>query len=40
MMINSTLTNLISGVITLAGTFVMMIYTNIWLTLITVAFVG
>ncbi len=39
MMINSTLTNLISGVITLAGTFVMMIYTNIWLTLITVAFV-
>ena len=39
MMINSTLTNLISGVITLAGTFAMMIYTNIWLTLITVAFV-
>ena len=39
MMINSTLTSLISGVITLAGTFVMMIYTNIWLTMITILFV-
>ena len=39
MMINSTLTGLLSGVITLLGTFVMMIYTSPWLTLVTVAFV-
>ena len=39
MMINSTVTSLVSGVISLIGTFVMMIYTNIWLTLITVAFI-
>ncbi len=39
MMINSTLTGLLSGVITLVGTFVMMVYTNIWLTLVTLAFV-
>lgn len=39
MMINSTLTGLLSGVITLVGTFVMMIYTSPWLTLVTVAFI-
>ncbi len=39
MMINNTVTSLISGAITLVGTFAMMLYTNIWLTLITVAFV-
>lgn len=39
MMINNTITNLISGAVTLVGTFVMMVYTNIILTLITVAFV-
>lgn len=39
MMINSTLTGLLSGVISLIGTFIMMVYTNIWLTLVTVAFV-
>ncbi|MCI8332235.1 MAG: ABC transporter ATP-binding protein [Clostridiales bacterium] len=39
MMINNTITNLISGAVTLIGTFVMMVYTNIILTLITVAFV-
>ncbi len=39
MMINNTVTSLISGTITLVGTFVMMVYTNIWLTLITVAFI-
>ncbi|MBE6693219.1 MAG: ABC transporter ATP-binding protein [Ruminococcaceae bacterium] len=39
MMINSTVTSLVSGVITLVGTFVMMIYTNVWLTLITVGFI-
>lgn len=39
MMINQAVTSLVSGVITLVGTFVMMVYTNIWLTLITVVFV-
>lgn len=39
MMINNTVTSFISGAITLAGTLVMMVYTNIWLTLITVAFI-
>ncbi len=39
MMINNTVVSLISGSITLVGTFCMMLYTNIWLTLITVAFV-
>ena len=39
MMINSTVTSLISGTISLVGTFIMMIYTNWVLTLITVAFV-
>lgn len=38
-MINSTVTSLVSGVISLIGTFVMMVYTNIWLTLITVGFI-
>lgn len=38
MMLNSTLTSLVSGVVSLAGTFVFMVYTNIWLTLVTVAF--
>ena len=39
MMINNTVTSLISGVISLVGTFCMMLFTNVWLTLITVAFV-
>ncbi len=38
-MINNTVTSLVSGAITLIGTFALMVYTNIWLTLITVAFV-
>ena len=38
-MLSNTLTSLISGVITLAGTFVFMLTTNVWLTLITVAFI-
>ncbi len=38
-MINNTVTSLISGTITLIGTFIMMVYTNIWLTMITVLFV-
>lgn len=39
MMMNQTITQLVSGVITFVGTFSLMIYTNIWLTLITIAFV-
>ncbi len=38
MMINHSLTGIVSGVINLVGTFIMMIFTNIWLTLITVIF--
>jgi len=39
MMLNNTVVSLISGTITLVGTFCMMVYTNIWLTLLTVLFV-
>ena len=39
MMINSTVTSLISGAITLVGTLFMMIYTNWILTIITAAFI-
>ncbi len=39
MMMNNSLTSLVSGTISLVGTFIFMISTNIWLTLITVAFV-
>ena len=38
MMINNSLTSLVSGVISLIGTFIFMVTTNIWLSLITVAF--
>ena len=38
-MLNNSLTSIVSGVISLAGTFVFMVTTNIWLTLITVVFV-
>ena len=38
-MINNTVTGLISGVVTLIGTFVMMVYTNIILTIVTVVFI-
>ena len=38
-MINQTLTSTFSGIIQLVATFVLMIATNIWLTLITVAFI-
>ena len=37
-MLDGAIVSLISGSITLVGTFVMMVYTNIWLTLITVVF--
>jgi len=39
MMINSTVTSLISGSITLIGTFIMMLFTNVWLTIIVVCFI-
>ena len=39
MMLNSTLTQLVSGTVSLVGTFCFMIYTNWILTLVTVAFV-
>ena len=38
-MFNNSLTSIVSGVISLVGTLVFMITTNIWLTLITVVFV-
>lgn len=37
-MLNNSLTSLVSGVVTLIGTFTFMITTNIWLTLVTVVF--
>ncbi len=39
MMLNNTLTSLVSGIITIIGTFFFMITTNIWLTLVTVVFI-
>ena len=39
MMLHNTIVNLISGTIMLIGTLSMMIYTNIWLTLITIVFI-
>ena len=38
-MLNNTVVQLISGTITIIGTFALMIYTNIWLTLITIAMI-
>ncbi len=38
-MLNNSLTSIVSGVISLTGTLIFMIATNIWLTLITVIFV-
>lgn len=39
MMLDQSLVGMISGVINLVGTLAMMIYTNIWLTLITLVFI-
>ena len=39
MMLNSSLTSVVSGIVTLVGTFVFMLTTNIWLTLVTVVFI-
>ena len=38
-MFNNSLTSIVSGVISLVGTFVFMVTTNIWLTIITVVFI-
>ncbi len=38
-MLNSTVVQLISGAINIVGTFCLMIYTNVWLTLITIAMI-
>ena len=38
-MLNNSLTSIVSGVVSLVGTFVFMITTNIWLTLITIVFI-
>ena len=38
-MLNNSLTSIVSGVISLTGTFVFMLTTNVWLTLITVLFI-
>lgn len=38
-MLNNSLTELVSGTITLIGTFAFMITTNVWLTLITLVFI-
>ena len=38
-MLNNSLTSIVSGTISLVGTFIFMLTTNVWLTLITVAFV-
>ena len=38
-MLNNSLTSIVSGVVSLVGTFIFMITTNIWLTAITVVFI-
>ena len=38
-MLNNSLTQFVSGTVTLIGTFVFMVTTNIWLTLVTVVFI-
>ena len=38
-MLNNSLTSIVSGVVSLVGTFVFMITTNVWLTLVTVIFI-
>lgn len=39
MMLDTSITSIILGVISVIGTFAMMVYTNVWLSLITVAFI-
>ena len=39
MMLNNSLTSIVGGTVSLVGTFIFMISTNIWLTLITIVFI-
>ena len=38
-MLNNSLTSIVSGIITLVGTFIFMLTTNVWLTVITIVFI-
>ncbi len=38
-MLNNSLTSIVSGIVSLVGTFIFMITTNVWLTIITILFV-
>lgn len=38
-MLNNSMTSIVSGIISLIGTFVFMLTTNVWLTLVTVCFI-
>ncbi len=38
-MLNNSLTSIVSGVISLVGTFIFMLTTNVWLTVITIVFI-
>ena len=38
-MLNNSLTSIVSGVISLVGTFIFMLTTNIWLTIVTIVFI-
>ena len=38
-MLNNSLTSIVSGMVSLVGTFVFMVTTNVWLTLVTVVFI-
>ena len=38
-MLNNSLTSIVSGVISLTGTFIFMLTTNVWLTVVTVVFI-
>ncbi len=38
-MLNNSLTSIVSGVISLLGTFIFMLTTNVWLTLVTIIFI-
>ena len=38
-MLNNSLTSIVSGVVSLVGTFIFMLTTNVWLTIITVVFI-
>ncbi len=38
-MLNNSLTSIVSGVITLGGTFIFMLTTNVWLTIVTIVFI-